>query len=138
MNQEENKKLVNDLTAAFNQGRLDNLVGNVMDPEMAYIHGNQTDGAQDWIQASKDCRVSFPDAHLEVKAQSAEGDLVTTEYAFTGTHRGPFGNVAPSGKSFNVSIKTVSRIAGGMIVAIDEVVDYPAMMQQLGLAMAGN
>lgn len=133
MNTKQNEQVVKDLTAAFNEGKFGALVGKVLDPKVVYRHDGKAESAQEWIRASENCLVSFPNAHLDIVSQASDGDRVTTEYEFTGSHLGPFAGQAPTGKSFRVEIKTVNQVKDGLIVGIDEVVDSAALMQQLGL-----
>jgi steroid delta-isomerase-like uncharacterized protein len=43
-------------------------------------------------------RTSFPDLKIEVEAMVAEGNLVATRWTASGTHKGTFMGVQPSGK----------------------------------------
>ena len=43
-------------------------------------------------------RGAFPDHHLIIRDQIAEGDKVVTRVTFRGTHGGPFNGIAATGK----------------------------------------
>src|SRR5260221_7161112 len=47
-------------------------------------------------EAAAGYRAAFPDLHVTVEAQVAEGDLVTTRWTATGTHQGDLFGVAPT------------------------------------------
>src|SRR6516225_5034755 len=48
-------------------------------------------------------RVAFPDAHLTIEEQVAEGDKVATRWTFVGTHRGMFRGFPPTGKHIKIT-----------------------------------
>jgi predicted ester cyclase len=58
---------------------------------------------------------------------------VITELAIAGTHLGPLGEMAPTGKSFNVNIHLVCHVKDGVILDWVEQVDEMSMARQLGL-----
>ena len=75
---------------------------------------------------------AFPDLKFIVEDQIAEGDKVAIRWTGTGTHRGEFMGVAPTGKVVTSTGITVSRIASGKIVESWTNMDILGMMQQLG------
>jgi steroid delta-isomerase-like uncharacterized protein len=58
-------------------------------------------------------RRAFPDHHLTIEDQIAEGDKVVTRVTFHGTHQGQFNGIAPTGKQVKWSGIAMDRIAGG-------------------------
>ena len=76
---------------------------------------------------------AFPDAHWIVVDQIAERDKVVTRWTFTGTHRGTFMGIAPTGKQLVFSGICIDRFAEAKIVEEWEEWDTLGMMQQLGV-----
>ena len=76
---------------------------------------------------------AFPDAHWIVVDQIAEHDKVVTRWTFTGTHRGTFMGIAPTGKQLVFSGICIDRFAEAKIVEEWEEWDTLGMMQQLGV-----
>jgi predicted ester cyclase len=77
-------------------------------------------------------RSAFPDFHLAIEDQIAEGDKVVTRVRFQGTHRGEYRGVAPTGKQVRYSGIAIDRIAGGKVVEMWHIADTLALLQQLG------
>jgi len=74
----------------------------------------------------------YPDLHVEVEDLIAEGDRVASRNTVTGTHRGEFLGVAPTGRSVTYHEVFIFRFADGRIAETWGVVDVLAQMRQLG------
>jgi|SRR4051794_40997170 len=59
---------------------------------------------------------AFPDAALHVEDAVVEGDRAALRYRLTGTHRGPYLGVAPTGLSIDVAGMMIVRVDAGRIV----------------------
>ena len=77
---------------------------------------------------------AFPDAQLEPVAQVANDDQIAFAYWLTGTHKGAFHGVAPTGKSIRVRGLQIGRFENGQIVERWGSTDELGVMQQLGAA----
>jgi len=75
---------------------------------------------------------AFPDLHVAVEDVIAEGDKVVCRDIVTGTHRGEYRGLPPTGKSVAYNEIFILRFAGGRIAEIWGVVDVFSQMQQLG------
>src|SRR5215217_4869700 len=53
---------------------------------------------------------AFPDLHVTIQDQLAEGDKVVTHKLFHGTHQGPFMGVAPTGKPIEFAVIDILRL----------------------------
>ena len=76
---------------------------------------------------------AFPDAHVTVEDQIAEGDKVVSRWTATGTHTGDFMGIPPTGRSIEISGITINRFSGGKIAEDWYQSDDLGMMQQLGV-----
>lgn len=74
---------------------------------------------------------AFPDGHHDFSAILADGDLVSTFGAFKGTHRGPFMGLAPTGKTFSMSVAHVDRVVDGKILEHRGFGDLHGLLRQL-------
>jgi len=81
-------------------------------------------------------RSAFPDFKATIDDIIAEGDKVAIRMTWSGTHKGEFMGIAPTGKSVSFGVFDVIRIAGGKFVEHWGQMDSTGMMQQLG-AMPG-
>ena len=137
MSAEQTGNVVRTMIEAFNTRQFDALAGTLVSPNLIYTQNGNTGDRAKWLQDFRNCAVSFPDVHLTVKSQEIADDQVITDLAISGTHLGPLGEIAPTGKSFNVDIHLTCHVKDGIIVDWVEQVDEMAMARQLGL-MPGN
>ena len=77
-------------------------------------------------------RSAFPDHHLTIRDQIAEGDKVVTRVTFHGTHRGPFNGIAATGMQVEWPGIAIDRIANGKVVEMWHVQNTTALMRQIG------
>jgi steroid delta-isomerase-like uncharacterized protein len=87
-------------------------------------------------EAVRVIRAAFPDVHIAIEDLVAEGDRVVVRWATTGTHRGAFRDLAPTGKRVAVEGITISRLAEGKVAEEWVHWDTQSMMQQLGVLPA--
>jgi steroid delta-isomerase-like uncharacterized protein len=92
------------------------------------VHG--PDGFRELVTAY---RVAFPDFLQTADFLIAEGDTVVSRWTATGTHRGEFLHIPPTGKRVNFTGVVITRLAGGKVVEDWELADMPGLLQQLGI-----
>jgi predicted ester cyclase len=78
-------------------------------------------------------RNAFPDFHMAFEDLMAEGDKVAARFTETGTHKGEFMNIPPTGKQVKFGEMGILRIAGGKVVESWYEVDMLGLMKQLGV-----
>ncbi len=81
-------------------------------------------------------RTGYPDMHFELHDQIAEGDKVVTSATLTGTHRGEWVGIPPTGKQVSIEFISIQRWRGGKIVEAWLAMDMLGWMQQLGVVPA--
>ena len=133
MSAEQTQNVVRRMVEAFNARQFDTLAETIVSPDLVYTQNGNTGDRNKWLQDFRNCVVSFPDVRLAVKSQEIVGDEVITNLAITGTHLGPLGEIAPTGKSFNVDIHLICHVKDGVIVDWVEQVDEMGMARQRGL-----
>jgi len=92
------------------------------------IHG--PDGVKQYVAALRD---SFPDLHLTIEDQIAEGDRVATRWTARGTHTGAFQGIPPTGKRGSMTGIAIDRFANGKVVECWVNGDDLGLLQQLGV-----
>lgn len=90
-------------------------------------------GPEGFKQTAAMYRAAFPDIHITIEDQLAEGDKVVTRWTGSGTHQGELMGIPPTGKQVTVTGIGIDRIANGKIVEHWEIFDQLGMMQQLGV-----
>jgi steroid delta-isomerase-like uncharacterized protein len=81
-------------------------------------------------------RRAFPDFKATIQQLISEGDKVVLYMTWTGTQKGEFMGVPPTGKRISINVIDIIRIADGQLVEHWGVMDQMAMMQQLGVIPA--
>ena len=76
---------------------------------------------------------AFPDLHITIEDQVAEGDKVTTRWTTRGTHQGELMGIPPTNKQVTVTGIDINRIEGGKSVEHWLNIDTLGMLQQLGV-----
>jgi predicted ester cyclase len=78
---------------------------------------------------------AFPDIHAKMEHIVAENDLVVVYLNFTGTHKGEFQGIQPTGKEVNIRSADLYRIENEKIVEHWDVVDQLNLLQQTGATL---
>lgn len=76
---------------------------------------------------------AFPDAQLEPATMVADDEHVCLAYTLTGTHRGEFQGVAPTGNRVEVRGMQIGRFRDGKLVERWGATDELSLMSQLGV-----
>jgi steroid delta-isomerase-like uncharacterized protein len=132
---EENKASVRYfLEEAHNKGNL-SVVEQLFDANLI-VNGHMA-GSDAVRQVVTRLRTAFPDLHVTVEDQVAEGDKVSTRRTWHGTHLGALetviGRIPPSGKRVAWTGINLVRFANGKIVEDWISRDDLGLLQQLGV-----
>lgn len=86
-----------------------------------------------WAQTTSVFHTGFPDQHTMTEELIAEGEQVAARFTFSGTHRGEFQGIAPTGKSVTMSGMAFWRMMDGKIAEHWVETDSVGLLQQLGV-----
>jgi steroid delta-isomerase-like uncharacterized protein len=75
---------------------------------------------------------AYPDLHITVEDLIAEGDRVVSRNSVTGTHRGDYMGIPPTGRSVTYNEIFIFRFLNGRIVESWGVVDVLSQLRQIG------
>jgi steroid delta-isomerase-like uncharacterized protein len=135
MSVKENKELVRRyLSADANEVRKDKATGKdeYHSPEFK-LHSAMGDMTlKEYLQLMDTLVSAFPDCKYTVDDIIAEGNKVVGRYHFTGTHKGAFQGIPPTGKKVKTEGIGIFKIGGGKFVEAWFASDMMGMMQQLG------
>lgn len=81
-------------------------------------------------------RTAFPDWKERVLDLFGEGDRVASRYVSTGTHRGLFWGIEPTGRRVEIQEMSIYRFAGGQVVEQWCLFDELGRLRQLGAVEA--
>lgn len=99
-----------------------------------FVAGNEWKGVEGLKAEVRRHRTSFPDWHEHIEQIVAEGDFVVSRFTSTGTQRGVFNGLPPTGRSVKIFELAVHRIANGKIAEQWGIPDVLGLDQQLGAA----
>ena len=132
---EDNKAVVRRvIEEMFNQGNLDTadelIAPDYVDHDPAMPE--EVRGPEGFKEFAAAYRAAFPDLHMEIEAQIAEGDLVATRWTATGTHEGDLMGIAPTGRRVRQPGMDINRFSDGKVAETWEGYNPMVMMQQIG------
>lgn len=118
MSKDDNKDVIRRyIYEVINTGNVD-IIGNFVDPNYTEIHEGKRyhigiEGAKEHIIG---VRQTYPDLHLTIDNQIAEGDWVATCITARGTHKGVWLNIKPTDKMLTFTGVNVDKVVNGRIV----------------------
>jgi steroid delta-isomerase-like uncharacterized protein len=135
MSTEQNKALGRQLIEeAFNHGNT-SLVDQLFSPDFVEREDlpagvpRDREGVKQLIAMF---RSAFPDFKVTIDDILAEGDQVVIRATWSGTQKGAFMGVPPTGKSVSFGVIDIIRIGGGKFVEHWGQMDSMGLMMQLG------
>jgi steroid delta-isomerase-like uncharacterized protein len=88
-------------------------------------------GPEDVKRFQGEYHSAFPDFHINIEEQIAEGDKVVSHYTIRGTHQGDFRGMAPSGKEIEIKGVTTFRFSPeGKVIETWDSYDQLSLMRQ--------
>ena len=132
---EENKAVARRIDAeVWNEGRLEVIDELIAGDYVSTVVGvpEQIRGPQGFREFVVTYRTAFPDLHISIDEQVAEGDIVVTRWTGTGTHEGELMGIPATGKQVTTAGINIDRIAGGKLVAGWGLFDQLGLLQQIG------
>jgi predicted ester cyclase len=118
MSVEENKALVRRYTEeVVNTGDVDR-IDEFISPDYIEVHENTVypsslKGAREHVLG---VRRTYPDLHLTIEQQIAEGEWVVSRITARGTHLGAWLGMLPTGRPVTICGVNIDRVVGGRIV----------------------
>jgi len=128
------KETVRRFIEEYQTGADENALETFMHPDVV-DHSRPTGvapGSEGVRQQFDALRAAFADFRATILDQIAEGDMVVTRKVFTGTHRGSFQGIEPTGRPVEIQVFDIVRVADGRIVEHWNCVDRLGLLMQLG------
>jgi predicted ester cyclase len=133
MSLEENKAIVRGVIEAENE-RNYALLDEFLAPD--FVNNQLTQefrGREIYKQGCKTFVKAFPDFHGTIEDITAEGDKVWIRYKGTGTHKGEWVGLAPTGKKITMNSLAIYRIVDTKVVEMTVVKDLLDFFKQIGV-----
>lgn len=118
MNTEENKQLMRDYIENVINAKDVSRIAEYISDNYIEVHGKLLEkvGFEEAKKRVLGMYNTFPDFHIRVDRQIAEGEWVATCCTITGTHAGIWLNMKPTGKRLEYTLVAIDRIVDGKIV----------------------
>jgi steroid delta-isomerase-like uncharacterized protein len=98
------------------------------------LGGGDRVGREEWLGMAKGLWASFPDRAIKIHQIIGEGSRVAARLTWSGTQKGQFAQIAPTGRPVEVNGVSVFAMKDGKITEQWMEQDILAMYQQLGAA----
>ena len=131
MSLEENKALVRSLYEADNKKDL-SILDEVISPDF-FDPTFQLRGPESYKQFETAFFKGFPDWVETIDDIVAEGNTVWVSFTGTGTHKGEYRGLAPTGKKVTFRGVQIWHIVDGKVVSKDSIIDLLEALKQLGI-----
>jgi predicted ester cyclase len=79
---------------------------------------------------------SFPDWHWDIRHIVVDDDYIAVHFTVTGTHRGAFQGIEPTGRRVSISEFTLYHVEDGKFGEVWDLTDMEAVIRQIGQAEA--
>lgn len=129
MSLEANKTVVRGFIEAYNKRNLD-LIDTFVAPDYVdHTNSVNREGLKRLIAMGLN---AFPDWFESVEDIIAEGDKVWVRLAYTGTHKGEFMGLPPTGKKITSKAVDIYRVVNGKLAEYWNVTDNVNVFKQVG------
>ena len=91
-------------------------------------------GSQEIARYVAEVRNGFPDFKLQIDETIAQGDRFVIHWTCTGTHRGEYQGIPPTGRTVRISGASLERIENGSITEDRVYFDRLTLLEQLGVS----
>lgn len=137
MTAEKNTLIMERFTSEFLTTGDAALAEEFLSPDIVlHFAGQQQRGRDRYLAVVAANADTFEDLVWTVEEMVADGDAVAVRYTMTGTHRGEFAGIPPTGKAVVAQSMAFYRLADGRIVEERAQLDMLGILQQVGAAPA--
>jgi steroid delta-isomerase-like uncharacterized protein len=137
MTAEKNTLIMERFTSEFLTTGDAALAEEFLSPDIVlHFAGQQQRGRDTYLAVVAANADTFVDLVWTVEEMVADGDAVAVRYTMTGTHRGEFAGIPPTGKAVVAQSMAFYRLADGQIVEERAQLDMLGILQQLGAVPA--
>jgi steroid delta-isomerase-like uncharacterized protein len=128
---EQNKAAVVRLRETVSKGDW-SVLSELFTPQYVYHSSQDIKGLEGVKQMFVAMKTAFPDYAEKIERMVAEGDLVAVFYTISGTFKGEYAGMKPTGRKFSVPGVVLARFENGKQVEAWPYFDNLAWAQQLG------
>jgi steroid delta-isomerase-like uncharacterized protein len=136
MSQQSNMEAQEKFGAAINSGNLSEFK-HLMSPDVIDHDPapTQAPGPEGFIGFFTELREAFPDLQIDVEHAVEDENNISIAYTITGTHRGSFMGIPPTGREITARGMQITRFVDSKIVERWGSSDQLGILQQLGASV---
>ena len=117
----------------WNKGNMD-VAGEYFSPSLIFHYSKgDIQGLENMKQYILGIRSGFPDFKLSPEDQIAEGNKEASRFSVSGTHKGEFNGIPPTGKTFLTTSIAIHKFTDGKISEVWSQSNDLGLLQQLGI-----
>lgn len=138
--EEINKESIRRCTEeVFNKGNL-SVIPEVIHPDFVAFgsDGPMYRGLEAFKQMAESSFKAFPDMHYKIEDMFAEGDRLAVRYTYTGTFKGEWMGIPPTGKKYNITTAYLCKMKDGKQLEVWGYTDLFTFFRQLGISPPGQ
>jgi steroid delta-isomerase-like uncharacterized protein len=138
MTREEIAAIVSRRIDAWHRRDIPGLVEDVSEDSVvdSPFAGGEGRGKAGFARAYEAFFQAFPDARLNLQDVLIDGDRVILVGRLSGTDRGGFMGLTPTGRSFDIPIASLYELKDGLIVHERRIYDFTGLLVQVGALKA--
>ena len=129
---DRNKELIRRAYDALNRGAIDEFGSLLADDFKVIYQRGEIKNKSECIAETKELMRAMPDLRYDVQEIIAEGDKVAVVDIFSGTMKGEYGGMQPTGNQVSVPELDVYSVRDGKLTEVRSTLDTGFMMEQLG------
>ena len=138
MSVEENKETVRRyIEEALNKGNLE-VVDDCFSEDWVYNGPAEAKGPEGFKQLVTIMRTAFPDLHYTIDDMVGEGDKLVARCTMTGTFKGEFMSIPPTGNQLKIDVVYFYLFKDGKEVKATPFMDTLSFYGQLGISPPGQ
>ena len=137
MSEEQNKAIFLDAMEKYGNGNVEAFLNILSDDHVYHASANTLYvGKEEYKKLDSLVSTTFPDQRYSIQKLVAEGDWLMVLYTFTGTFKGAFKDIAPTGNKVSLLTVGTYRFSNGKIVETWGTHDMLDMLGQMGVVPA--
>ncbi len=108
-------------------------VSESVDVYNAGLPGGEVHSREGRDAYNRKIREAFPDYHVEIQDVAVNGSVGMMEVKITGTHKGEFKDLPPTGREVEILAMSKLQVEHGTVVEVRDYYDTAELQAQLGL-----
>lgn len=129
---ERREAIVREHVEAENRRDIDATIATFDHPRYE-VNGEESDGERAVHELLQELLSAFPDFHAEESRIHHADDAVIAEARVTGTHDGPFGGIAPTGRKIDYPLVAIFEFEEDRLVCEKVHFDTATILRQIGV-----